>query len=137
MNDGRCGEGGPGLLLVAHGRQFTDERHHNELQADERTRRRSDDHVEILPSREWCHVGRILLTENHFRYCSSVTCSIQSTTLPSFFSWTAMCVIAVVGVAPCQCFSPGANHTTSPGRISSTGPPQRCAQPSPEVTSRV
>src|SRR5919199_1424422 len=26
----------------------------------------------------------------------------------------AMCVIAVVGDAPCQCRSPGANHTTSP-----------------------
>ena len=26
-----------------------------------------------------------------------------------------MCVSAVVGDAPCQCFSPGANHTTSPG----------------------
>ncbi len=40
-----------------------------------------------------------------------------------------MCVIAVVGVAPCQCFSPGGNQTTSPGRISSIGPPSRCAQP--------
>ena len=40
----------------------------------------------------------------------------------------AMCVIAVVGVAPCQCFSPGGNQTTSPGRISSIGPPQRCTQ---------
>ena len=41
-------------------------------------------------------------------------------------SWIAMCVIAVVCVAPCQCFSPGSNHTTSPGRISSMGPPSRC-----------
>src|SRR6266404_7175963 len=49
----------------------------------------------------------------------------------------AICVIAVVGVAPCQCFSPSANQTTSPGRISSTGPPSRCAQPSPEVTINV
>jgi hypothetical protein len=48
-----------------------------------------------------------------------------------------MCVIAVVGTAPCQCFSPGANQTTSPGRISSTGPPQRCARPQPEVTISV
>jgi len=32
----------------------------------------------------------------------------------------AMCVIAVEGAAPCQGFSPGANRTTSPGRISST-----------------
>src|SRR6476646_4660785 len=49
----------------------------------------------------------------------------------------AMCVIAVVGAAPCQCFSPGENQTTSPGRISSMGPPSRCAQPQPAVTMRV
>ena len=67
----------------------------------------------------------IPLAIDHFRYCSSVTCSNQSTTLPSSFSWIAMCVIPIVGVAPCQCFSPGANHTTSPGRISSTEPPSR------------
>ena len=36
-------------------------------------------------------------------------------------------LLAVVGAAPCQCFSPGAMQTTSPGRISSIGPPQRCA----------
>src|SRR3954471_1574586 len=70
-------------------------------------------------------------------YCSSLTCSIQSTTLPSFFSWMAMCVMAVVGVAPCQCFSLGGNQTTSPGRISSTGPPSRCAHPQPAVTISV
>src|SRR5262252_5644792 len=49
----------------------------------------------------------------------------------------ATCVIAVVGVAPCQCFSLGANQTTSPGRISSIGPPSRCAHPRPEVTINV
>src|SRR5882724_5414189 len=27
----------------------------------------------------------------------------------------------------------GANHTTSPGRISSMGPPQRCTHPMPNV----
>src|SRR5580698_9594870 len=70
-------------------------------------------------------------------YCSSLTCSIQSTTLPSNFSWMAIWVIAVVGLAPCQCFSPGANQTTSPGRSSSIGPPQRCAQPQPAVTIKV
>jgi len=43
----------------------------------------------------------------------------------------AMCVMAVVGVAPCQCFSPGKNQTTSPGRISSIGPPSRRTQPQP------
>src|ERR1700732_4666975 len=45
--------------------------------------------------------------------------------------------MAVVGVAPCQCFSLGANQTTSPGRISSTGPPQHCARPQPGVTINV
>src|SRR3954467_11595270 len=49
----------------------------------------------------------------------------------------AMCVIAVVGVAPCQCFSPGGNQTTSPGLISSIGPPSCCTQPQPNVTISV
>src|SRR5579864_5385703 len=49
----------------------------------------------------------------------------------------AICVMAVVGVAPCQCFWPGGIQTTSPGRISSTGPPQRCARPQPAVTIKV
>ena len=48
-----------------------------------------------------------------------------------------MWVMAVVGDAPCQCFSPGSNQTTSPGRISSIGPPSRCAQPQPNVTISV
>src|SRR5437588_12735121 len=49
----------------------------------------------------------------------------------------AKCVIAVVGDAPCQCFSLGANQTTSPGRISSIDPPSLCAQPNPDVTISV
>src|SRR6266436_9847996 len=49
----------------------------------------------------------------------------------------AVCVMAVVAVAPCQCFSPGGNQTTSPGRIFSIVPPQRCARPQPAVTMRV
>ena len=49
----------------------------------------------------------------------------------------AICVMAVVGVAPCQCFSPGGNQTTSPGRISSIGPPSRCTWPQPAVTISV
>src|SRR5207253_1531393 len=49
----------------------------------------------------------------------------------------AMCVMAVVGVAPCQCFSPGGHQTTSPERISSFGPLSLCTHPSPEVTIRV
>ena len=34
-------------------------------------------------------------------------------------------------------FSPGSNQITSPGRISSTTPPQRCAHPQPPVTMSV
>src|SRR5436853_630240 len=49
----------------------------------------------------------------------------------------AICVRAVVGEAPCQCFSPGENEITSPGRISSIGPPHRCARPVPNTTIRV
>jgi hypothetical protein len=45
--------------------------------------------------------------------------------------------MADVGVAPCQCFSSGGNQTTSPGRISSMGPPSRCTHPQPTVTIRV
>src|SRR2546426_9851436 len=48
-----------------------------------------------------------------------------------------MCVIAVVGVAPCQCFSFGGHQTTSPGRISTFGWPSLCTQPMPDVTIRV
>src|SRR3989454_6637771 len=70
-------------------------------------------------------------------YCASLTFSIQSTALPLSCSCTAMCVTAVVGAAPCQCFSPGGIQITSPGRISSIGPPQRCARPEPAVTISV
>lgn len=52
-----------------------------------------------------------------------MTFSIQSTTLPFSSSWIAICVIAVAGDAPCQCFSPGGQETTSPGRMTRIGPP--------------
>src|ERR1700736_4640623 len=39
--------------------------------------------------------------------------------------------------APCQCFSPGGIQTTSPGRISRTGPPLVWARPRPETTYSV
>jgi hypothetical protein len=65
------------------------------------------------------------LLAGYLPYCSSVTCSIHSTTLASSISAIAMCVIAVVGDAPCQCRSPGSNPTMSPARISSIGPPSR------------
>src|SRR6266480_2177482 len=41
------------------------------------------------------------------RYSSSLTCSSQSTALPSSCSWMAICVMAVVADAP----SPGRNPT--------------------------
>src|SRR5215831_3638010 len=49
----------------------------------------------------------------------------------------AIWVIAVVAVAPCQCFSLGGILTTSPGRISSAEPPQHCTTPRPDVTIRI
>src|SRR5207249_238420 len=76
-------------------------------------------------------------TFHHRWYCSSLTFSIQSEFLPSSCSTMAMCVIAVVGAAPCQCFSLGGNQTTSPGRISSIDPSHRCARPQPAVTISV
>src|SRR6267378_5822723 len=49
----------------------------------------------------------------------------------------AMWVIALFGEAPCQCFSPGGIQTTSPGRISRTGPPLVWTRPTPEITYSV
>src|SRR5438309_11348604 len=48
-----------------------------------------------------------------------------------------MCVIAVVGTAPCQCFTRGGMRTTSPGRISWTGPAHCWTRPTPAVTIRI
>src|SRR5579872_1418432 len=71
------------------------------------------------------------------RYCSSVTCSSQSTFLPSLASWIAICVTAVLSVAPCQCFLPLGHVTTSPGRISNFSSPQHWVHPRPVVTISV
>src|ERR1700760_3649545 len=49
----------------------------------------------------------------------------------------AMCVMAVVGDAPCQCLWPGGHQITSPARISTIGSPSHCVQPQPAVTRRV
>ena len=57
--------------------------------------------------------------------------------LRAFWGLIVLSVIAIVGVAPCQCFKPGGNQTASPGLISSIGPPSVCTQPSPDVTIRV
>src|SRR6476661_1645117 len=66
-------------------------------------------------------------------YCSLPTCSIHSTTLPFRFSWMAIWDMPLLAVAPCQCFSLGANQMTSPGCTSSLAPPSRCTQPQPAV----
>src|ERR1051326_6303563 len=76
-------------------------------------------------------------TRNQARYSSSLTFSSHSTYLPSSPSCMAMCEIAVVEVAPCQCFSRGGHQTMSPARISTFGPPSLCTQPQPRVTTSV
>src|SRR5207253_6708918 len=70
-------------------------------------------------------------------YCSSVTFSIHSTNFPLSPSWIAMWVIAVVGVAPCQCLCFGGHQITSPGRISTIGPPSHWVHPQPAATINV
>src|SRR3954462_5163784 len=49
----------------------------------------------------------------------------------------AMWVMAVLGVAPCQCFWPGGHQITSPARISTIASPSHCVQPHPNVTMSV
>jgi AcrR family transcriptional regulator len=68
-------------------------------------------------------------------YSSSVTCSPHVALLPSSSTWTsARWVMNLVAAAPCQCSSPGSKKTPSPGRMISTGPPRRCARPTPSST---
>src|SRR5579884_2771008 len=71
------------------------------------------------------------------RYCSSVTFSIHSTFLPLSCSVIAICAIAVVGVAPCQCLWFGGHQITSPARISTMDSPSHWVHPAPWVTMRV
>ena len=78
--------------------------------------------------RRRCRSGAVLLVGNLFH-------PIDHFSILDFLN--AICVMAVFGPAPCQCFSPGANQMTSPGLISSTGPPRRCTRPRPDVTSSV
>src|SRR4029453_2458191 len=48
----------------------------------------------------------------------------------------AICVMAVVGEAPCQCLTCGGHQSTSPALISSIGPPHTWVRPTPAVTMR-
>src|SRR3989441_4779934 len=115
VNDAWGCERAPGLRLPSAERLGGNEGNDDELQSDQGAGRRADDDVEVLPSLDSCHVPSTSLAPGTRLYCSSLTFSIQLTTLPSSSSWMAMCVIALFGVAPCQCFSPGGQETTSPG----------------------
>ncbi|SOO31449.1 hypothetical protein XFF6994_1380004 [Xanthomonas citri pv. fuscans] len=70
-------------------------------------------------------------------YCASLTCSSQVTGAPSCDSAMAICVIATLALAPCQCLTPGGIHTISPGRICCAGLPPSCTRPAPAVTISV
>jgi hypothetical protein len=61
-----------------------------------------------------CDAYFLYVAFDQARYSSSLTFSIQSTVPPSSCSTMAMCVMAVVGVAPCQCLSPGGIQTPFP-----------------------
>src|SRR3954468_24858600 len=63
---------------------------------------------------------------------SPISVSVPSAGISSIARW----VIALVSVAPCQCHSPAATRTVSPGWTSWAGPPRRCTYPVPSVTTR-
>src|ERR1041385_6256 len=93
---------------------------------------------------QWCSPGRGIsgirwggLGGRHDPYCWSVTFSIQTAVSPSSASEMAIWLMAVVGVAPCQCFTPGGIQTISPGRISCFGPLSQFTQPQPDTTISV
>src|SRR5437588_8331456 len=72
------------------------------------------------------------------RYSSSPTCAPHVALLPfSSTSTIERWLMKRVGAAPCQWSSPGSKNTRSPGRITSIGPPRRCARPTPSVTNMV
>src|SRR2546427_12465234 len=137
MNDARCRESAAGLRGLSGEGPSGNQRDDDELQSDQGAGRRADNDVEVFPSVKGGHERSTSLAPGIRLYGSSLTSSIQLTTLPSSCSWIAMCVIALSGVAPCQCFSSGGHETTSPGWISSTGPPQLCTKPRPAVTMSV
>lgn len=75
---------------------------------------------------------------SHCPYCSLLTSSIHSTDFPSSDSAIAIRLMpTVVGLAPCQCLTPGGIHTTSPGQISWTESPHFCTRPTSAVTMSV
>src|SRR5438046_2678805 len=55
MYDVGCPKGLAGLRVTSGNRHVGDEGHDDELQPDQRARRRADDHVEVFPSAEFGH----------------------------------------------------------------------------------
>src|SRR5256884_3836791 len=131
MNDARRRERAADSRVTSDVRVPCNERDDDELQSDQGAGGRTDDHVEVFPSGGYGHDRLASFARGNRRYFSSLTCSIQWTTLPSSSSWMAMCVISLSGMAPCQCFSPGGLETTSPGCISLTVPSPGCTGPPP------
>src|SRR4029077_9482297 len=81
---------------------------------------------------------RVSLIDGAAAYSASLTWSPHVALLPfSSTSSIARCVMNRVGAAPCQWSSPGSKNTRSPGRITSIGPPRRCARPIPSMTKMV
>src|SRR5256885_14099720 len=115
MDDARRRKGAAGSCVSSGDRIRGNERDDDELQSDQGAGGRTDDHVEVFPSRGYGHDRLASFARGNRRYFSSLTCSIQWTTLPSSSSWVAMCVISLSGVAPCPCFSPRGPQTTAPG----------------------
>src|SRR5438445_13818731 len=105
MNDVRRREGAAGLGLRSTKRPSGNERDDYELQSDQGPRGRADDYVEVLPSVESGHEGPTSLAPRTRRYCSSLTFSIELTTLPSSGSTLAMSLIARASATPCLCFT--------------------------------
>ena len=71
-------------------------------------------------------------------YSASLTGSPQVAFVPfSSTSSIARWVMNRAGDAPCQWCSPGSKNTRSPGRITSTEPPRRWANPTPSMTKIV
>src|SRR5437870_2418045 len=104
MNDCRRSKRAAGLRRTVSDGHVGDERYDDELQSDQGAGSRSHDYVEVLPPGKFCHVITWSSLDNpdttrlgphsqsrwcllrQPRYCSSLTLSIQSTTLPSSFS---------------------------------------------------
>src|SRR2546427_12881221 len=114
MDDARRRKGAPGSCVSSGDRIRGNERDDDELQSDQGAGGRTDDHVEVFPSRGYGHDRLSSFARGNRRYCSALTCSIQWTSVPSGSSWFAMGVISLARVGPCQMLSPSGLETTAP-----------------------